>query len=177
MLPDVIQTERLILRPWSFDDIPDVLTYAPDAEWALYLPVPHPYTETDAHRFIASQILLDREQHASWAIRHDGHAIGGVNIRFFCESQVGEMGYSIAPRLWGRGLATEAARAVVAAAFGEYPQLCRIRAMADARNTRSHRVLEKLGMTREGLLRKNRLVHQALVDEVWYGVLRSEWHP
>jgi ribosomal-protein-alanine N-acetyltransferase len=47
--------------------------------------------------------------------------------------------------------------------------------MADARNERSHRVLEKLGMTREGLLRKNRLARDEFVDEVWYGVLRSEW--
>jgi ribosomal-protein-alanine N-acetyltransferase len=74
-----------------------------------------------------------------------------------------------------RGLATEAARAVITEAFEAYPQLMRVRAMADARNIRSHRVLEKIGMVREGLLRQNRLVRGALLDEVWYGVLRPEW--
>jgi [ribosomal protein S5]-alanine N-acetyltransferase len=63
----------------------------------------------------------------------------------------------------------------VTAAFSAYPHLMRIRAMADARNARSHRVLEKLGMAREGLLGKNRFVRDEFVDEVWYGVLRSEW--
>lgn len=175
MLPEVINTERLVLRPWSFEDAPDVMSYAPDEELARYLPIPHPYSEADAHRFITSQILLDREQHPSWAIRSDGHSAGGINIRFFLDFRVGEIGYSIARSLWGRGLATEASRAIMAAAFSEYPQLMRIRAMADARNERSHRVLEKLGMTREGLLRKNRLARNEFVDEVWYGVLRSEW--
>ena len=133
------------------------MSYAPDADWARYLPVPQPYGEADAHRFIASQILLDREQHPSWAIRCDGRTVGGINIRFFLDFCVGEIGYSIARSLWGRGFATEAARAILAAAFREYPQLMpNTRAMADARNAASHRVLEKLGMTREGLLRKNR---------------------
>jgi len=175
MLPEVINTARLVLRPWSFEDVPDVMLYAQDGEWARYLAVPHPYSEADAHRFIASQILLDGEQHASWVIRYDDRSAGGINIRFFFDFRVGEIGYSIARPLWGRGLATEASRAIVTAAFSQYPQLMRIRAMADARNERSHRVLEKLGMTREGLLRKNRLARNEFVDEVWYGVLRSEW--
>jgi ribosomal-protein-alanine N-acetyltransferase len=175
MLPEIINTERLVLRPWSFEDVPDVMSYAPDEEWARYLPVPHPYSEADAHRFIASQMLLDREQHPTWAIRHDGRTVGGINIRFLLDFRVGEIGYSIARPLWGRGLATEASQAIVTAAFSAYPHLMRIRAMADARNARSHRVLEKLGMAREGLLGKNRFVRDEFVDEVWYGVLRSEW--
>ena len=142
-------------------------------EWARYLAVPHPSSEDDARCFIASQILLDREQHPSWAIRYDGRSAGGINIQFFLGFRVGEIGYSIARPLWGCGLATEASRAIVAAAFSAYAQLMRIRTMADARNERSHRVLEKLGMTREGLLRENRLARNEFVDEVWYGVLRT----
>jgi len=175
MCPEVIRTERLVLQPWSLDDVSDVLSYAPDEEWGRYLPVPRPYGETDAARFIATQVLLDRTQHASWCIRHDGHGIGGINIRFSSEFHIGEIGYSIARVSWGRGLATEAARAVITQAFEVYPQLSRVRAMADVRNVRSHRVLEKLGMVREGLLRQNRLVRGELLDEVWYGVLRAEW--
>ena len=72
-------------------------------------------------------------------------------------------------------MASEAARAVISEALEAYPQLMRVRAMADARNVRSHRVLEKVGLVREGLLRQNRVVRGELLDEVWYGVLRSEW--
>ena len=175
MCPDFIKTKRLVLRPWLFDDVPDVLSYAVDEEWGRYLPVPRPYGETDARRFVATQVLLDRAQHASWSMRHDGHGVGGINIRFSGEFRIGEVGYSVARALWGRGLATEASEAVITHAFEAYPQLMRVRAMADARNVGSHRVLEKIGMLREGLLRQNRLVRGELLDEVWYGVLRSEW--
>ena len=175
MGPDVIKTERLVLQPWSFEDLPDVLSYAADEEWGRYLPVPRPYGDADARRFIAAQVLLDREQHASWSMWLDGHGIGGINIRFSSEFRIGEVGYSVARAFWDRGFATEAARAVITHAFEAYPPLLRVRAMADSRNVRSHRVLEKIGMVREGLLRQNRLVRAELLDKVWYGILRSEW--
>ena len=61
------------------------------------------------------------------------------------------------------------------AAFAAYFSLRRIRAMADARNTASHRVMEKIGMKREGTLRQNDLVSGKLIDEAWFGILRAEW--
>ena len=72
-------------------------------------------------------------------------------------------------------MATEAARAVMEAVFTAYTSLNRLRAMADARNIASLRVMEKLGMVREGVLRQNRLVRGEFIDEVWCGVLRTEW--
>ena len=63
----------------------------------------------------------------------------------------------------------------MAAAFAAYASLNRLRAMADARNLGSLRVMEKLGMVREGVLRQNRLVRGEFIDEVWCGVLRTEW--
>jgi Acetyltransferase (GNAT) domain len=118
---------------------------------------------------------VDREVHPAWAIEHGDAVIGGVNLRFDLSNHVGEMGYCLARRYWGRGLATEAARAVMDAAFSTYANLNRIRAMADARNVAPLRVMEKLGMVREGVLRQNRVVRGEFVDEVWCGVLRTEW--
>ena len=175
MLPDILETTRLRLRPFRLRDVDDVLVYATDPEWARYLPVPQPYTRADAEQFIAGQVLLDREAHPAWAIVHAGGVIGGINLRFHFDHHVGEMGYSIARSYWERGLATEAARTVMEAAFAAYPSLHRIRAMADARNIGSLRVMEKLGMVREGVLRQNRLVRREFIDEVWCGVLRAEW--
>jgi len=175
MLPEVIKTERLLLRPYKLSDIDDVLSYAMDEEWGRYLPVPQPYGRGDAEKFIASQVLLDRSLHSSWAIEHKGIVIGGINIRFKFEHRVGEFGYSIAKRFWGRGFATDVSSEVINAAFNAYPDLNRIRANADARNVASIRVLEKLDMTREGTLRQNRVVRGEPVDEVWFGILRSEW--
>jgi RimJ/RimL family protein N-acetyltransferase len=64
---------------------------------------------------------------------------------------------------------------VLDAAFVTYIDLKRIRAMADARNIGSLRVMEKIGMIREGTLRQNRVTRGESIDEAWCGILRSEW--
>ena len=175
LLPDVIDTERLILRPWRLEDVDDVFTYASDEEWGRYLSVPHPYVRANAVEFLARQVLQDRAVHPTWAVVLGEAVIGGINIRFFLEHCLGEMGWSIARLAWGRGLATEAARAVVEAAFSTYQDVNRIRAMADARNVASQRVMEKIGMRLEGTLRQNRITRGEPVDEAWFGILRTEW--
>ncbi|HEX9921867.1 MAG TPA: GNAT family protein [Anaerolineae bacterium] len=175
MVPEIIKTERLILRPYTLRDVEAVLVMASDPEWARYLPVPQPYTVVDAEQFIAQQLLLDRAAQQAWAIEQNGTLIGGINIRFDFENHVGEVGYSLARPRWGQGLMTEAAGAVIEAAFSMYPELNRIRAMADSRNGASLRVMAKLGLAREGVLRQNRFIRGEFIDEVWCGLLRSEW--
>ena len=175
-LPFVIHTSRLVLRPLEFGDVDDILAYAADEEWSRYLSAtPQPYRREDAVQFVARQALTDRAGHPAWAVVHDGAAVGGVNIRFYYEHVVAEMGWSIHRRLWGQGLATEAARAVVDAAFGAHAQLRRIGARADTRNRASHRVMEKIGMRKEGTLRQARVARGECIDEVHYGLLRPEW--
>jgi ribosomal-protein-alanine N-acetyltransferase len=175
MAPEVIETDRLVLRPWAFEDVADLLSYADDDEWGRYLPVPRPYHEADARRFIAAQVLDDRQERPSWAIEHGGRVVGGINLCFLCRFRIGELGYSVARACWGRGLATEAVRAIIDLSFESHPTLLRIQASADPRNVASVRVLEKLGMKREGLLRSNNFLRGQPVDEVWCGILRSEW--
>jgi RimJ/RimL family protein N-acetyltransferase len=174
-LPNIINTPRLVLRPYSLGDVDAVLSYAADKEWGRYLPLPRPYLRRDAERFVAGQILLDRTVHPSWAIVFKNSVIGGINIRFNFENRLAEMGYSIARDNWRQGFAYEAARAVVEAAFHVHPDLNRIRASTDLRNLASQRVLEKVGMSKEGILRQNRFVHEEFADEVWFGLLRDEW--
>jgi [ribosomal protein S5]-alanine N-acetyltransferase len=106
--------------------------------------------------------------------RHD-RVIGGINLRLSPEHRLAELGYGLARSAWGRGLATEAVRAVMDTAFVSLPLLNRVRAVADPRNVASLRVMERLGMVREGVLRQNRVLRGELVDEVWCGILRAEW--
>jgi RimJ/RimL family protein N-acetyltransferase len=175
MLPGTIDGGRLSLRPFRADDAEAVFSYASDEQFLRYLPIATPYTQADTRDFLAKQAALDRELNPSWALDIGGVACGGINIRFFAEHRVAEIGYGVARRLWGQGLATAAARLVIAAAFGCYAGLSRVRAKADARNVASVRVMEKLGMRREGLMRSDRLCRGELTDEVVYGLLRSEW--
>lgn len=175
VLPEIIRTANLILRPWSLGDVPDVFAYAADEEWGRYLPISYPYREEDAHLFVATQIALDRAEHTAWAMEYKERAVGGINLRVFEQGRIAEMDYAVARSSWGRGFASEAARAVVAAAFRGFPSLLRLRSMIDARNAASARVLEKVGLKREGLLRANRYERGQAVDEAWYGILRHEW--
>ena len=84
------------------------------------MPVPQPYTRADAEEFLARQLSQDSNQRVSWAIEYTGSAVGGINVGLDMENRVGTIGYSIARRLWGRGLTTEAAGAVIR------PCVCRI---------------------------------------------------
>ena len=172
-LPEVIHTARLLLRPHRLEDAEAVLAFAADPEWARYLPVAQPYERRHAEEFVARQILLDRAVHPSWAIVLEDEVVGGVNLPLHVPGAA-EIGYSVARRVWGRGIATEAAAAVIAEAFRALPDLNRVGARADTRNVASHRVMEKLGMTREGVLRQRRVTRGETVDEVWYSILRSE---
>ena len=174
-MPELIKTGRLKLRRFSIEDVEDVFSYASDPEWARFLPVPQPYTRADAEKFVTGQVSRDRKTDASWAVEHAGSVIGGIDMRFDFDNRVGEMGYSIARRLWGKGLVTEAAGAVIDAAFSAYPDLNRIQASGDQRNVGSLRVMEKLGMVREGVLRQDKFLRGEFSNTVWCGLLRSEW--
>jgi ribosomal-protein-alanine N-acetyltransferase len=176
MIPSVIETHRLVLRPWAFEDIDDLLAYASDEEWGRFLPGPRPYTRSDARKYIAAAALLrDPLQGCAWAIELDRRAVGAVDIDLQFEQRIGTIGYSIGRAVWGRGLTTEAGRAVISACFASVPPLARICATADHRNVASIRVLEKLGMEREGTLRLNSFLRGELADEVCFAVLRQDW--
>lgn len=175
-LPEIIQTERLRLRPFQLDDVDEVYSYAQDPEWSRYLRVlPRPYGRGDAERFVASQLLLDRVKHPAWAVVHEGTVMGGINLRFNFQHRSAELGYSIGRRYWNRGFASEAAQGVIHAAFSTHPELNRIHARADVENTASQRVMGKVGMKKEGVLRLSRVERGEAFDEAWFAVLRAEW--
>jgi ribosomal-protein-alanine N-acetyltransferase len=175
MIPTVIHTQRVTLRPWSLADAADVFAYAVDEEWARYLPVPQPYREDDARVFVEMHLAFDPAEETAWAIELEGRAVGGINLRSFHGGLVGEIDYAIARPCWGRGLGTEVVGAVVDSAFGAMPGLARVRSSIDPRNVASARVLEKAGLRCEGVLRSNTLLRAVLVDEAWYGILRGDW--
>lgn len=87
-----------------------------------------------------------------------------------------EIGWAIHPRLWGQGLATEAARALLAFAFTEL-QAHRVVAFSHAHNAASLQVMRKLGLQQEGLLRATRWWRNAWSNEVVFAILEQDWKP
>ncbi|MBC8067011.1 MAG: GNAT family N-acetyltransferase, partial [Deltaproteobacteria bacterium] len=82
---------------------------------------------------------------------------------------------AIARALWGRGLMTEAVGRIVTMAFEADAGLARLRSSIDRRNLASARVLEKLGLRCEGVLRANSFDRYGPVDEARFGILRAEY--
>ena len=108
------------------------------------------------------------------AIEFESKVVGGINARIREKNNNAEIGYGIARPHWSRGLVTEAASAFIGWLFDRYG-LAKVYAIADPRNTASWRVMEKLGMTREGVMRGNFKGEGERIDEVYYGLLREEW--
>jgi ribosomal-protein-alanine N-acetyltransferase len=164
------------LRPFEADDVEDVYAYSRDPEFARYLPsVPQPYEREHSEQFVAQAMVTDWNVRPQWAIVLDGRVIGSINTRFApYAAPHAELGYGISRDWWGRGITTEAARALADWLFSTF-DLVRVEATADERNAGSRRVMEHLGMRHEGTFRLRRNDRGTPANEVMYAVLRSEW--
>ena len=85
-----------------------------------------------------------------------------------------EFGYALAEPFWGRGLVVEASRALLRFVFTEYA-VERLQARVFVGNDASERVLQKLGFTREGVMRRSVFRRGQWWDLIMYSMLRSEW--
>lgn len=187
-----LYTPRLCLRPFALEDSPRVQQLAGDRRIAAVTArIPHPYPAGAAETWIASHgPAAERGQAFDFAITlsgtrtpgreadpaDTGHIVGAVGIAMSGEPDDARaaLGYWIGAAYWNKGFATEAARAVVDFAFSRR-HLRRLTAEHLAANEASGRVLQKLGMVREGLLRAHFLKWGQYHDLVCYGLLRAEW--
>jgi [ribosomal protein S5]-alanine N-acetyltransferase len=153
--PERFQTERLVLRRPTAGDARAIFEeYAQDAEVSRYL-MWRPHSDLDETiAFLARcQIGWDGGNDLSWAITlaGDDRTVGMIGAR--PRGHMADIRYVLARRLWGQGIVAEAARAVVKTALRD-PSVHRVWAVCDVENRASARVLEKVGMTHEGVLRK-----------------------
>src|SRR4029078_13080508 len=134
-----------------------VLRRVQDPRFGRFLPLPDPYTREHAEAYVASFMARDPRTNPSFIVTLDGGAIGDVSLRVDAGNRFGEMGWGMDPAHWGKGYTTEAADAVTRWGF-EHRSLGKIGARCDAENIASWRVMEKLGMKREGLMRGQRVL-------------------
>jgi len=154
-MPTVVPLEapRLRLRALAMDDAAAVAAYGSDPEVSRYVSWPRHRSIEDAHAFLRYAIAAAEEgRELIWAIveHATGTVIGTVGLRL--QGHRVELGYALAQRHWGRGFATEAAARVVAWALAQR-DIYRVWAVCDVENVASARVLEKIGLEREGRLR------------------------
>lgn len=176
--PPTLHTPRLRLRPLDAADAREVQRLA--GEFAVAdttLSIPHPYEDGMAEAWIASLAEeLDAGRQVVFAVtdRATAALYGATGLVLDWEDGRGELGYWIGQAFWGRGYATEAARAVLDFGFHGLG-LQRVFAQHFARNPASGRVLVKLGMRREGTLRRHVRRWHRFEDVVVYGILREEF--
>jgi len=134
---------------------------------------PYPYTEEDADNWIAKCEAEDPPR--AFAILIDGTVGGGVGCEPMADIRTGtaEVGWWVAPRWWGRGVATAAVRRYIAYCFEDL-DLHRIEAGVFLSNPASARVAEKAGFVLEGIGRDAYLKNSELIDRLSYGLARSQ---
>jgi ribosomal-protein-alanine N-acetyltransferase len=154
--PERIETEHLILRKPRKEDASAIHTaYAQDPEITRYLTWrPNKDLEETAHHVELALSLWDEGKAYSYAItlKSSDSVIGMIALH--PENFRVGIGYVLARPFWGRGYMTEAARAVTNWLL-EQPDVYRVFAICDVENPASARVMEKAGMIREGILRRN----------------------
>lgn len=172
----ILETPRLRLRPMTAADFDAVHAYAGSQENTRYmLWGTNTKAETRAFlRMCERTWAQDTTDSYNFAIedRDTGSVIGGCSID--TENGEGCLGWILHRDRWNRGITTEAGAAMMRYGF-ETLGLHRIYATCDTNNIGSYRVMEKLGMKREGTFRKNRFYHNTWHDEHHYAILKEEW--
>ncbi len=175
MIP-TLNTERLILSPFTNADADAVETLAGHEAIALGTAnVPHPYPPGAALAWIATHApACANGAGITLAVRTKDHAlIGCVALAVSHPDQHGELAYWLGVAHWNQGFITEAARACIDFGFGDL-KLHKITARHFAYNPASGRVMEKLGMQREGCLRKHTQKAGTFHDVIEYGLLQTD---
>jgi [ribosomal protein S5]-alanine N-acetyltransferase len=144
----MLETERLVLRPLSADEADSLHRISNEPNVLLYLWDNELVSEATIKSLIAqSDRMFSKEKIGVFSIRMRGRddLLGFCGFVRLGGMEESELWYELTQKVWGRGLATEAARACVRYAF-EDVGMERVIAGADAPNTASLRVIEKLGM-------------------------------
>lgn len=185
MLALPIETSRLLLRDFGARDLDAVHAYSSNEAVTRFL-IWGPNTLLQSKQTIRAFLDDQKERprlnfdlaivRKGTARRDDGpRLIGGIGLKLTdWDNRTGDIGYVLHPDYWGQGYALEAAQAIAQTGFRELG-LQRITATCDQRNKASARVMEKLGMRREGVFRQSKYIQGAWRDEFLYAFLAEEF--
>ena len=174
--PPVLETDRLLLRKTSLSDAEDLFEYASDPEVARHTTWQAHESIEDTKGFLDSVMDQYRNrQVAPWGVIHkeDKRLIGTCGFVYWdLHNSRAEIAYALSRKYWGKGYMTEAVREVIAFGFGTM-ELNRIEARCKIENIASARVMEKVGMKFEGVLRQHMFAKGTYHDLKVYSILRK----
>ncbi|HEY4199899.1 MAG TPA: GNAT family protein [Devosiaceae bacterium] len=175
-----IETERLVLRPFEKEDIESVMGYhrLPEVQRYLDWKIRDKVDVIAALEAMRSQITLQRpgDTLSLAVVRKAGDVlVGQVSLRWVdATAGQGEIRFVFNPDYRGKGLASEAVRRLIDIAFEDF-NIHRIFARCDARNSRSARLMTRLGMRLEAHYREHALFQGEWDEELHFAILDREW--
>lgn len=173
-----LQTARLSLRPLRAEDTAAIYAIYSDARVQRYSSHAPWTTMEQAQEFVTRELEVFGQASSLrlWLVRREDERLIGQCTLFSISAQNrrAEIGYSMAPDMWGQGYMDEALRALVDYGFNTL-DLIRIEADIDPRNLASARSLDRLGFEYEGLMRNRWIVAGEISDTGFYGLLRERW--
>ncbi|MEQ2464415.1 GNAT family N-acetyltransferase [Niallia hominis] len=172
-----LETERLLLRKITLEDAWDMHYYGSNENVSKYVTWETHKSLSDTREFIEFVLTkYENKKIAPWGIEYkeNGKLIGTIDfVSWQLKHNIAEIGYVLSQDYWGKGITTEAAKEVIKFGF-ENMDLVRIQARCDIENIGSARVMEKVSMTFEGVIRKGIFVKSKHRDIKMYSIINEE---
>jgi ribosomal-protein-alanine N-acetyltransferase len=173
----VIETERLILRRITNDDVNEVFELRSNPETMKYIPRPLVKTTEDALEHVAMiEEKITSNIGINWGItlKGDSRVLGIIGYyRMQPENYRAEIGYMLLPEYHGKGIISEAVNRLIAYGFDDL-KLHSIEAVIDPENFASEKVLQKCGFVKEAHLKEAEFYEGKFLDKVIYSLLSSK---
>lgn len=173
-----IETERLVLRPFTLEDAPAMYqNWAKDPDVTKYLTW-QPHESVEATESILKEWVADYQKpdKYEWCIelKENGEAIGSIGVTHIHTKALSmEVGYCIGKAYWHQGIASEALSAVISYLTKEVGAR-RIESRHDPRNPYSGKVMEKCGLKYEGTKIQADWNNSGICDAAFYGLVAAE---
>lgn len=162
----ILETDRLILRPITLEDAEDLFEYASDDENTKHTFPTHKSIE-ETEWVIANLFMSAPLGNFAIELKENNKMIGTCDLRVNEGEKSAELAYAINKKYWGNGYAPEAAKKLLDLAFNDL-KIERLWAKFSSQNPASGRVMEKIGMEKEGVLRHTKNLCGDFVDQVVY---------
>lgn len=173
-----LESERLFIRKLTLEDAPDLQLIRSDKKVMTYMDTDHHVTVAFSKNFISKNLkLYEQKKGIFWALieKKTGSFIGDLAYwKIDFKNSRGQLGYTLKPEYWGKGLMKEALIQVIDFGFNQLG-LHSLEADINTENENSRKLLKKLGFKKEAYFRENYYYNGAYLDSEIYSLLKTDF--
>ena len=169
----VLESERLVLRPFSMDDVNEVFLYASDAQVTKYLTWSS-HTDITQTEKIVKEVFMGKPGVYAIELKSEQKCIGCIDLRLCPEHDKASFGYVLNRKYWNQGYMSEALKLILNLSFTKL-ELNRVESTHYVGNEGSGRVMEKCGMKYEGKGLQEVKIKGNYYDVIHYAILKENW--